>query len=61
MLKSFGNQIKGYFLLLRLRQVKKPKTKKRWLSKKPRKLKFTLDTQGRDLENIGRGGQSPEG
>ncbi|MHA1543896.1 MAG: DUF3667 domain-containing protein, partial [Alphaproteobacteria bacterium] len=55
MIKSFGNQVKGYFLLLRQRQVKKPKTKKRWLSKKPRKPKFTLDTQGKSLEEIGRG------
>lgn len=55
MIKSFGNQIKGYFLLLRQRQVKKPKTKKRWLSKKPRKPKFTLDIHGKSLEDIGRG------
>lgn len=55
MLKSFGNQVKGYFLLLRQRQVKKPKTKKRWLSKKPRKARFTLDIHGKSLEEIGRG------
>lgn len=55
MIKSFGNQVKGYFLLLRQRQVKKPKTKKRWLSKKPRKPKLTLDIQGKSLEDIGRG------
>ncbi len=55
MLKSFGNQIKGYLLLLLQRQVKKPKTKKKWLSKKPRKVKFTLDTMGKSLEEIGRG------
>lgn len=58
MIKSFGNQVKGYLLLLRQRQVKKPKTKKRWLSKKPRKPKFTLDTQGKSLEEIGRGGHA---
>lgn len=55
MLKKIGIQLKGYLLLLGQRQVKKPKTKKRRLSKKPRKPKFTLDTQGKDLDEIGRG------
>lgn len=56
MLKGLKNQIKGYLLLLVQRQPKKPKKeKKRWLSRKPPKPKFTLDTQGFDLKEVGAG------